>query len=168
MGLFAVVLMTACGEATGGGESIAALDPAALRPVGEDRDPLWEHRPRDVACPPAAWGEESGGFEIQTGVCAYGAFDQPLPLALVPGDTLVVTLWHDLLDAPEPGTGHVAVWVGDDVLWETEVAIPAPSNVIEAVVPITRAPAPDARLGLHLHNHGFNSWRFVRIDVLPR
>ncbi|MEM1414711.1 MAG: hypothetical protein AAGH15_07415 [Myxococcota bacterium] len=89
-------------------------------------------------------------------------------MALVAGDALSISVWHDFLDAPEPGVGHVAVWIGDEVVWEEEVAIPAPSNVLEAVVVLERTPPPDARLGLHIHNHGFNSWKLVAVDALLR
>lgn len=147
---------------------VPVLDPRALTPVGASADPLVDHRPADVECPPAAWGPERGSFEIQTGVCDYAAFDQPLPVDLKAGDGLSIVVWHDFLDAAEPGRAHLAVWVGETVVWETELDIPAPSGTFEAVVTLEETPPPDARLGLHLHNHGFNSWRFVRIDALPR
>lgn len=146
-------------------EFVSVLDPWALAPVDPEHDPLADHRPAQIDCPPGAWGPEGGGFEIQTGVCSYAAFDQALPIPVEPGDLVSILVWHDVLDAAEPGTGHVAVWLGDEVLWETTVAIPADSGVLEAVIPIERSPAPDARLGLHLHNHGFNSWRVLDIEV---
>lgn len=156
-----------------GGEAPAAvrvplLDPEALAPVSADRDPLAEHRPAEPDCPPGAWGPEGGGFEVQTGACDYGAFDQPLPVAIAAGDVVEVVVWHDRLDAPEPATGHIAVWLGDRVLWSDEVLIPAPSGTLEASIQLEETPAPDARLGVHVRNHGFNSWRFVSIDVLQR
>lgn len=144
------------------------LDAALLTPVDAAQDPLASHRPARVECSPAAWGPEGGGFEVQTGVCNYASFDQPLPMELRAGDALNITIWHDLLDAAEPGEAHVAIWMGREVLWEAEVSIPAPSASLEARVVLETAPPPGARLGLHLHNHGFNSWRFVGIDVHQR
>ncbi|MEM1414710.1 MAG: hypothetical protein AAGH15_07410 [Myxococcota bacterium] len=52
------------------GETLPILEPYAFRPAPAERDPLADHRPRDVACPPAAWAAEGGGSEVQTGVCA--------------------------------------------------------------------------------------------------
>ncbi|MFN3199492.1 MAG: hypothetical protein ACE366_13895 [Bradymonadia bacterium] len=147
---------------------VSVLDPFALTPVTADLDPLAHHRPLDVDCPSATWGPEGGGFEVQTGACAYGAFDQPLPMDLEAGDTLVITVWHDFLDAPEPAEGHIAVWIDDTVIWEEVVQIPAPSRTLGAEVALDFTPTPDARLGLHLHNHGFNSWRLVSINALRR
>ncbi len=145
---------------------VPILDPAALEPVEAAMDPLAEHRPGDVDCPPGAWGPESGGFEVQTGVCNYAAFDQPLPMDLEAGDEVLITFWHDSLDAPEPATAHVAVWIGDTVLWQDEVDIPSPSGQLEAAITLDEAPPEQARLGFHLHNHGFNSWRWVSLDVV--
>ena len=149
-------------------EPIPLLDPFSLTPVDADTDPLAQHRPADVDCPSATWGPEGGGFEIQTGACNYGAFDQPLSMQIEAGDALHIIVWHDTLDFPEPATAHIAVWIGRTVLWEAEVAIPASSGTFEVSVPIQDAPLPEDRLGLHLHNHGYNSWRLVAVDLHRR
>lgn len=148
-----------------GVEPIPLLDPFALTPVDAGADPLVAHRPSAVDCPTATWGPEGGAFEIQTGACNYAAFDQPLSTPIAAEDALNIIVWHDTIDLPEPATAHVAVWLGRTVVWEAEFAIPAPSRSFEVTVPIEAAPAPEARLGVHLHNHGFNSWRFVAVDV---
>ena len=163
-----VFVVAGCGAPDSVLEPIPLLDPSALTPVDMDGDPLAHHRPSKVDCPSATWGPEGGSFEIQTGACNYGAFEQPLLAPIEPGDLLNIVVWHDTLDLAEPATAHVAVWLGETVLWETEVAIPAPSASFEVTVPIEDGPAPSARLGLHLHNHGFNSWRFVAVDLHPR
>ncbi len=155
-------------DGTGGRASVALLDPAALAPVAAVDDPLASHRPDPVDCPAAAWGEEGGGFEVQTGVCDYAAFDQPLVAPLAKGDIVEISVWYDTLDAAEPATAHVAVLLGDRVLWEETVDIPAPSAALDAAVRLDFTPSPDSRLGLHLHNHGYNSWRFVEIVATPR
>lgn len=149
-------------------EPVELLDPYGLTPVAAGADPLADHRPVDDACPEAAWGEEGGGFEIQTGVCSYAAFAGPLPVLPEAGDALVVSVWHDLLDAAPPATAHLAVLLGEEVVWEAWQVIPAPSGVLEHTVTLTSSAAPDATLGLHLHNHGFNSWRFVSVELRPR
>lgn len=149
-------------------EPVALLDPGGLIPVGADFDPLVDHRPSVIQCPVPAWGPEDGTFEVQTGVCNYAAFAQRMPLALRSGDELHIVVWHDRLDAPEPATGHVAVTLDDAVVWEAEVAIPATSSSLETRIRIEATPASDARLGLHLHNHGYNTWRFLAIDAHPR
>ena len=160
--------LAGCGYPDSYFEPVPLLDPFALERVERHADPLADHRPPLVDCPAAAWGAEGGSFEIQTGVCNYGAFDQPLSLPIKAGDELKIIVWHDTLDFEEPALAHVAVWIGQDVVWEAEVGIPRPSSSFEVTVPIEETPAPNARLGLHLHNHGYNSWRFVAIDLHRR
>ena len=159
----------ACAPAPAPGDSgepggVALLDPGALAPVAAADDPLAAHRPADVDCPPAAWGAEGGGFEVQTGVCAYAAFDQPLPVALSRGDLIEISVWHDTLDAAEPATGHVALLLGDRVLWEQTVQIPAPSAALDARLTLDAAPAAGGRLGGHLPTHGYHSWRVGEVS----
>ena len=98
---------------------------------------------------------------MQTGVCNYAAFAQPLQTSVEVGDQMAITIWHDRLDAAEPASAHVAVWLDRTVVWETEVAIPRPSGTFEILIPIEDDHARGTDLGIHLHNHGFNSWRFI-------
>lgn len=160
-----VLAVAGCGNLDTQSEIIPLLDPFNLTPVHMEADPLVTHRPAEVDCPAATWGPEGGGFEIQTGACNYGAFDQSLSTPLKAGDTLNILIWHDMLDFSESAVAHVAIWAGTQILWEADVDIPGPSGSFEVAAAIEDTPAPDARLGLHLHNHGFNSWRFVTIDL---
>jgi hypothetical protein len=157
-----------CGDSTPGFERTPLLAPTSLTLLDAATDPLADHRPPDDACPPAAWRPEAGGFEVQTGACRYAAFEQPLPVQPAGGDQLRVLLWHDVLNAPTPAKGHVAVLLGGRVAWEVELDIPAASASMEAVVAIPEGLPDGARLGLHLHNHGNNSWRFYAIDLLRK
>ena len=161
----AAFAVAACGPLEEVSEPVPLLAPFALAPVGADADPLAQHRPDEIDCPSAGWGPDGGGFEVQTGVCNYASFDQPVSTTIKAGDTLNIVVWHDTLDSAEPALGHVAVWVGSTVVWEAEVVIPAASGLFDVSVPIEATPAPDARLGLHVRNHGYNSWRFVAVDL---
>jgi hypothetical protein len=146
------------------GEAEALIDPAAWTPVAPAADPLAAHRPPgdgDVdPCPPSTWGLEGPVLEVQTGACTYLALAQPALVALAEGDTLETTVWHADLDAAEPATGHVALLVGDAVVWEAVVEIPTEADVLAVSVPVEAAWAGPAGtpIGLHLHNHGFNAW----------
>ncbi len=130
-----------------------------------DEDPLADHRPAEVDCPPGAWQIEHEALEIQTGVCNYLALAQPSLVELEPGDRVVVDLWHELLDAPEPALGHVALFVGDELVDEAEVAIPSPAAVIQLEGSLAQAHSAGTPVIVHLHNHGFNAWSFVTIDA---
>lgn len=148
-------------------EPVSILEPMTMEPTDFEPDALMAHRPSVIDCRPATWGAEGSGFEVQTGACSYGAFAQALPVDVEAGDQLLVSVWHDRLDAAEPGLAHLAVWLEDAVLWETEVPIPAPSRVYEAEIQLEAGASAGAPLGLHLHNHGFNSWRLVELELTP-
>lgn len=124
-------------------------------------DPFADHRPSSVDCPEGAWGDEDGALEVQTGVCNYFAVVAPTLVDLEPGDMLQGTVWYQDLDAPEPAEAHVAVWIGTDVQWEAWVPIPDLAAVHSVEVPIAESWPAGTPIGLHLHNHGFNSWKFA-------
>jgi hypothetical protein len=62
------------------------------------------------------------------------------------------------LNAPEPAEAHVAILIGDQVQWETMVAIPQPAQVLDLAwhTPIAIEVGDPVRF--HLHNHGQNHW----------
>ena len=129
-------------------------------------DPLADHRPAQIVCPPAAWGVEDGALEVQTGVCNYLALSQATEVDLALGDALTVDLWHGDLDAAEPARAHFAVLLDGVVIAEYAVAIPSEAAAIQLR---WRADAPvpaGAELGLHLHNHGYNAWSIVNIEKM--
>ncbi|MEM6293073.1 MAG: hypothetical protein AAGA54_17485 [Myxococcota bacterium] len=123
-----------------------------------DHDPFVSHRPAAVTCPDAGWGVEGTSVEVSTGDCNYLSVEQPLLLDVPEGTRIVVNLWHQVLHAERPATGHAALVVGDDLLWEREVAIPGPGAVHGDVVIAPRDLRASERVVFHLHNHGVNTW----------
>ncbi len=136
--------------------------------AGIEDDPLADERPATVDCPTATWGLEAGGLEIQTGACNYFFVTQPSLAAIAEGDAIDVVVFHQYLDAAEPAEGHVAILVGDAVVWEAFVAIPADANVLEARVVVERAWPAGTPVGIHLHNHGYNAWTVLDVSLVPR
>lgn len=141
---------------------LAATD--AWQPVSAEADPFAD-RPEAVTCPPHGARDEDGLFEVETDICRYGTFAQPLPVDLRAGDVIVATVWHLQLWAAERTQGHVALQLGDALLWERYVPIPGH----EAVYPLELPLAADAPAGtplyFHVHNHGANSWRVLAIEA---
>jgi len=132
----------------------------------EAADPMPAHRPADAACT-IGFGEESGVFEIDTEVCSYGVFSQPLLAEVRVGDTVELTVTHDDLVAEEPAIGHVLVTLGDAHTFDAEVEIPHAYGLVTAQwIADVDVPA-GAPAVLHLHNHGFNQWRLVAIVTRP-
>lgn len=134
-------------------------------PLTADDDPFAD-RPAEVECPDYGAQTEDGIFEVETDVCRYGSFAQPLPVALRPGDVVEATVWHLQLWAPERAQGHVALQLGDRLLWEERPTIPGNEAVYLVEVPVEQDWPAGTPLVFHVHNHGANSWRVL--DVTAR
>ena len=129
-----------------------------------DHDPVPEHRPREVICPSSAFSDEFGVLEASTGSCNYFALEQPLAEDLARGDRLRVQVWWSGLLAPEPGEGHLALFVDGEALWEVYVPIPSPAQARSFEFRSPVAAEAGARVSLHLHNHGQNSWTLAAVE----
>lgn len=155
-------------EAPTWGDPLPLVTAEAWLPGRMEDDPLGHERPATVDCPAAAWGPEAGGLEVQTGTCNYLFVAQPSLAAIEEGDAIDLVVFHQELDAAEPAEGHVAILLGDAVIWEAHVEIPAHANVLEARVVADRAWPAGAPVGVHLHNHGYNSWTVLEVSTAPR
>jgi hypothetical protein len=147
-------------------EAIDLVDPNAWMVTPAEADPLAGHRPFVVECPTTAHELEFGVLEVDTGQCNYLSMSQPLLRPIARGDPLRVTVWWQALVAEAPAEGHLALLVGDDLLWETHVSIPGAAELrqIDFVSPI--AAEADSTLTFHLHNHGYNSWTLGGLELL--
>lgn len=134
-------------------------------------DPFPAHARAYEGCDFAEGGsfyEEAGVLEIDTGVCGYLVLEQPTLRAVAAGDLVEWTISHSDLLAEAPAEAHVAIALGDDVLWSWTTPIPTLSEVL-----VQRAAAPGrapegTSVRIHLHNHGDNRWRFLDDRIEPR
>lgn len=176
--------IAACGEA--GAESEDAADADSSSSAGDHGrelpvDLVWPelwvpdpsadiaptHAPDPVACD-VGFDDELGLFEVDTGLCNYGVFSQPMDAEVFVGERVEIVFTHDDLTAPEPAAGHLAIAIGDRVVWEIEVAIPKPYDIVQGEW-IADAPiAAGTKVVLHLHNHGYNNWRVISIKTGPQ
>ncbi len=169
--------LAACGgDPTGTSSTDPGLAPdrvrteAALADMGswieaEGLDPLASHRPDGADCPlGGVLVEEGGKLEVDTGLCGYAWLEQPMAADLIVGDVVEISMWHQDLVAEEPAEGHVAILVGDEILWEVTVAIPAEPTPYTESVQVPFAAEAGAPIQLHLHNHGANTWNLLRIE----
>lgn len=149
-------LVAGCGVPLEGGGPLGSVEAWVALDAADD--PLPEHRPPDAACAPGGWLVEGGRLEIQMGICAYATLGLPLARPVLQGDPIGILAWHQGLDAPEPGTAHLALFLDDALLWEDVTDIPSVATVFEAEVEAPVDAAVGSTLTLHLHNHGFNAW----------
>ncbi len=140
--------------------------------VDEQQDPLADHRPALVECGVNGAFIEGLGLEIDTGACTYLARQQPSLAAVHAGDTIEVAAFHETLASIEAGQAHFAVTMGTGVLWQKFIPIPAAPGVVDAT-PFNDAIEIDVDIpagtpvGLHLHNHGYNTWTLLHVEVIP-
>jgi Copper type II ascorbate-dependent monooxygenase, C-terminal domain len=128
-------------------------------------DSLAEHRPDAINCPKNAWYEEDDALEVQTGYCNYLSLAQPSKTAINKGNSLHLVLWHGQLRNEEPAKAHVAVSVAGQLLWENVIEIPSGAGVYDITVPVTFDAPAGSVVEYHLHNHGFNTWTLLTVDV---
>lgn len=164
-------------ETTDGGEdaSTGAADGGGRAPpvdlvwpelwvADPDADFLPAHAPDMIECA-AGFGDEIGLFEVDTGLCNYGVFSQPLSDQVFEGERVEFVFTHDDLTAPTPAVGHIAIAIEGEMVWEIEVAIPKPYDIVQGEWIADRGIAAGAVVTLHLHNHGYNNWRVISVKA---
>jgi len=134
--------------------------------VGDDP---FDDRPDEVDCSELSHGLETTGgednLEVDTTRCNYLTVSQPSLAPVRVGDSLHLRLWHFDLTAAEPAEAHVAIQIGDQVLWETLIEIPAEATLLSPRWAAADASDEGQSLYFHLHNHGQNSWNFIELTV---
>ena len=128
-------------------------------------DTFAAHRPDSVSCPENAWHEEDGALEVETGYCNYLSLTQPSKAAINKGDNMHLVLWHGQLRFEQPAKAHVAVSIGGKRVWEDQIEIPNAAGIYDIVIPSTISASAGASVEYHLHNHGYNTWTLLTLEV---
>ncbi|MEM7676461.1 MAG: hypothetical protein AAF449_10705 [Myxococcota bacterium] len=157
------MLAASCGSVDEPVNGPIAVASAWIERTGED--PFLSHRPVEVRCPRAGWQIEGESLEVNTGECNYLLVEQPLLQDVPQGATIVVNLWHQVLHAPTAATGHAALAVDGQVLWERSVPIPNSGAVWRDETSASRPLRAGTPIVFHLHNHGANSWNLGEISI---
>lgn len=140
-------------------------------PSDPGADPF-DDRPAEVVCPAEvgmAIEELSGepSLSVDTQACNYLSAVQPSLVEAHAGELLHLRVWHFELDAAEPAEAHLALMIGEDLVWERWLPIPSPSELIEERVELSADYPAGAAVRLHLHNHGFNSYNLLTVELEP-
>ncbi len=147
-------------------EAVLVADMAAWAPVGvDDAGPFTDVT--TTTCTGAGARYEDPVFEVNTDACDGGTFAQPMPHALYDDEYIHFVLWHQQLLAETAAEAYVGIAVGDDIIWEVTVPIPATEQVYKPYVPVGRFVPPGARVSVHVHNHGENSYKFLDFTAGP-
>jgi len=145
---------------------VSVIDPSAWALAADDDDPLPEHRPATVVCSPRPWHAVGEGIEVDTGTCNYVHLATPLTRDIDRGTPMDVSVWWSTLAATEPARGHLALFIGGQLAWETHVDIPGPADAHTFEFPAPFSARAGEDVTFHLHNHGFNTWTLQRFAVL--
>ena len=74
-------------------------------------------------------------------------------------------LWHGDLAFEEPAEAHVAISIDGEIIWENTVQIPAEAAIFDTRVTVPFDAPAGSKVEYHLHNHGFNSWTLLQLEV---
>ena len=149
----------------GGGEAGPLLPHDGWAPA--EPGPFANEVPDDAWCSELAWHLVDGRFEVQSDLCLYGVYGQPLTSALAPGEALRFTFAWGERWAPEPTTAGFALAIGEDVVWEVEVEVPGPPGQLEVEVEATEAVPRGVGAWLRARNHGANAWAWSDVEANP-
>ena len=106
-----------------------------------------------------------GSLEVETGYCNYFSVVQNTKTTLNKGDNIHLVLWHGQLYSDEPAEAHVALTVGGTVIWQEIVGIPNKAGIYDINFPSVVSADAGTAIEYHLHNHGFNTWTLLSLDV---
>jgi hypothetical protein len=140
------------------------------RVVDEAADSFAEARPATATCDEAGFYLDplTRAFEVDTGLCDFLTIQQPAGEAIAAGDTVFIAIAHGELTAPSPSEGYVGLALDGELVWEYQTPIPAPADVVEAEVEVSRDMAPGGNIQVHFHNHGANTWELTSLTVAHR
>ena len=161
------VALAACGGSAAEPPAVPTeplVDPALWLPTTADNDPF-DDRPDDPACSAGAYGVESGVFEVETSYCDYLTATQPLKVALEAGVQISTLVWHLALINETPAEGHVALQIGQHLVFEARPPIPGPERAYPVLWSLPEALPAGTPAYFHVHNHGYNSWRLGPVEA---
>ncbi len=132
-----------------------------------EEDPWSEVRPVDPSCdvtgrqPEDFAGQYS--FGIDTALCSYTTVVQETLEDVCPGESILVWLWRFALTGPEGSEAHIAVQLGDELIFEDVVPIPNTSALKVDSYPVKQFHPAGTPITFHVRNHGNNSYQLLEI-----
>lgn len=144
---------------------VALVDAESWAPLAEADDPYqdWEE---GYSCSALGYGVEDSYFEVDTGLCEYATFSQPLLHDVAEGDDIELVFWYlDLWSEDELAEAHILIAIGESSLVDERIPIPSDADVRPVTLPAPRAMEAGEPVYFHLHNHGYNSWSLGSIEA---
>ena len=132
-----------------------------------EEDPWREARPADPSCdvtgrqPEDFAGQYSFGIDIA--LCGYTTVVQETLEDVCAGESILVWLWRFALTGPEGSEAHIAVQIGDELVFEDVVPIPNTSALKVDSYPVTKSHPAGTPITFHVRNHGNNSYQLLEL-----
>jgi len=159
-----------CAESVDGG-NIQLVDHTLWTETTPEDDPFVAFRPAELHCPPyARRPEDFAGrltYTVESFACSYTTVQQPLLDDACAGRPFYVWLWHFSLTAPADSTAHLAVQIGDTLLWEASLPIPSASGLFTDTLALPERFPAGTPIYFHLRNHGANTYNLIELSLLP-
>jgi hypothetical protein len=57
------------------------------------------------------------------------------------------------------------VSIAGRLVWEADVEIPTEANIYDVRIPLAFDAPAGSQIEFHLHNHGYNSWTLLELEV---
>lgn len=153
------------------GTSRMLVDHDAWRLATAEEDPWAQYRPGDdISCPEGARKTEdfagTYAYSVITLDCGYTTVVQATIADACEGEDLYVWLWNYQLTAPEDAQAHLAVQIGDTVVWSETREIPGPSELEATRVPLPEDVPAGTPIYFHVRNHGANSYELLELSIV--
>lgn len=149
----------------------ALVNHALWQAVEASEDPF-EDRPDQVTCPDAGYGSELFGgkptFYVDSELCQYITASQASRAPISAGDEVEVAFKHFQLTAAgeEGAEAHLAFMLGDTLIAERTVSIPAADKAYRVTWTATEDVEEGTPIYFHAHNHGQNEYSVLSIEVV--
>lgn len=148
------------------------VEPSAWVELDAADDPIPDHRPPLVECGSTGAYVEGNTYEIDTARCNYLARRQPSRVEVRAGDRVAISAYHATLASEEAGQAHLALLLGGSLVWQQFIPIPAYPGVVDATpyqaeVVVDVDVPQGTPVDLHLHNHGYNTWTLLEVELRP-
>jgi hypothetical protein len=163
--IFALTLMCACSSGT---QHI--VDNTQWSSIsGASGDPFAAAAEGKVLCSSEAIEPELFnqimGVTVSTEDCSYATLSQETQIDLSEGDRVTLNMWHYRLTSPEGGEAHMAVQLGEDLIWEDFISIPAETAGTVEEIKLTSDYPIGTPVFFHVTNHGQNAYSLVEFTV---
>ena len=164
--------------------------------LSDEADPWFDQRPDDVEpCDPSGIIIEAQAIEITTSKCNWATVGQVLRNDVIEGDDIELLAYHGVLgligggldtggtdtggtdtggtdtgaeDEQETHYGYMFLRVGERIVWELQVELPAASAIYNEDLVADWSAGYGTPVYLHVHNHGSNDWKFAVFERQAR